>query len=62
MLLLEVLTLQGPELHLYVPTLQRSVLLLRGLQGPWLHLDVSHFALLSMLLDKLFLLCFFTFF
>ncbi len=41
-LLLEVSTLQGPELHLDVSSLQRSVLLLEvsTLQGPELHLDV----------------------
>ncbi len=36
-------TLQGPELHLDVSALKRSVLLLEvsTLQGPELHLDVS---------------------
>ncbi len=40
---LEVSTLQGPELHLDVSALQKSVLLLEvsTLQGPELHLDVS---------------------
>jgi hypothetical protein len=42
-LLLEVSTIQGPELHLDVSALQRSVLLLEvsTLQGPELQLDVS---------------------
>ncbi len=41
-LLLEVSTLQGPELHLDVSALQRSVLLLEvSATGPELHLDVS---------------------
>jgi hypothetical protein len=41
-LLLEVSTLQGPELHLDVSVLQRSVLLLEvSATGPELHLDVS---------------------
>jgi hypothetical protein len=42
-LLLEMSTLQGPELHLDVSALQRNVLLLEvsTLQGPKLHLDVS---------------------
>jgi hypothetical protein len=40
-LLLEVSTLQGPELHLDVSALQRSVLLLEvSATGPELHLDV----------------------
>ena len=55
---LEVSTLQGPELHLDVSALQRSVLLLEvstqqgpelevsTLQGPELHLDVSTLLLL----------------
>ncbi len=42
MLLLELSTLQGPELHLNVSALQRSVLLLEvSATGPELHLDVS---------------------
>ncbi len=41
-LLLELSTLQGPELHLKVSALQRSVLLLEvTATGPELHLDVS---------------------
>ena len=41
-LLLEVSTLQGPELHLDVSALQRSVLLLEvSATGPELNLDVS---------------------
>jgi len=41
-LLLEVSTLQGPELHLDVSALQRSVLLLEvSATGPELYLDVS---------------------
>jgi hypothetical protein len=41
-LLLEVSTLQGPELHLDVSVLQRSVLLLEvSATGTELHLDVS---------------------
>ena len=42
-MILKVSTLQGPELHLDVSALQRSVLLLEmsTLQGPDLHLDVS---------------------
>ena len=42
-LLLEVSTLQGPELHLDVSALQGNVLLLEvsTLQGPELYLDVS---------------------
>ncbi len=44
MLLLEVSTPQGPELHLNVSALQRIMLLLEVStpQGPELHLDVSH--------------------
>ncbi len=41
-LLLEVSTLHGPELHLDVSALQRSLLLLEvSATGPELHLDVS---------------------
>jgi hypothetical protein len=42
-LLLEVSTLEGPEMHLDVSALKRSVLLLEvsTLQRPELHLDVS---------------------
>ncbi len=42
MLFLEVSTLQGPELHLDVSALQRSVVLLEVLAtGPEVNLDVS---------------------
>ncbi len=43
MLLLEVSTVKGPELHLDVSALQRNLLLLdvSTLQGPELYLDVS---------------------
>ncbi len=52
-LLLEVSTLQGPELHLDVSGLKRNVLLLEvsTLQGPKLHLDVSALQRIVLLLE-----------
>ena len=52
MLFLEVSTLQGPELHLDVSALQRSVLLLEvSATGLELHLDVSALQRSVMLLE-----------
>ncbi len=52
MLFLEVPTLQGPELHLDVSALQRSVLLLEvSATGSELHLDVSALQMNALLLE-----------
>ncbi len=53
MLLLEVSTLQGPEMHLDVPRQQEPVLLLEvsTLQGPEMHLDVPRQQKPVLLLD-----------